>query len=70
MDIPIGLHTSYHNHSQLYMYHSRVLKEEGAKLIRIRWYGSSLKKSAIFVERKVCAAQKSAYIVIRVVFVF
>jgi hypothetical protein len=39
--------------SQLYMYHSRVLKEEGAKLVRVRWYGNSLKKSALFVERKV-----------------
>ena len=43
--------STYYDNEQLYMYHTRISREEGASLIRIRWYDD--KDETLFVERKI-----------------
>eukprot|EP00667_Euglena_gracilis_P003061 EG_transcript_3072 len=43
--------STYYDNEKLYMYHERMKREEGASLIRIRWYDN--KDTDLFVERKI-----------------
>jgi SPX domain protein involved in polyphosphate accumulation/uncharacterized membrane protein YidH (DUF202 family) len=45
------INSTYYDNERLYMYHKRIERQEGASLIRIRWYDN--KDTVLFVERKI-----------------
>eukprot|EP00123_Amoebidium_parasiticum_P012575 comp21454_c0_seq1/m.29644 comp21454_c0_seq1/g.29644 ORF comp21454_c0_seq1/g.29644 comp21454_c0_seq1/m.29644 type:complete len:570 (-) comp21454_c0_seq1:55-1764(-) len=46
------VHSVYLDNHDLSQYHERVSRVDRAKLVRVRWYGDSLARSLVFVERK------------------